>query len=318
MKTLIFVVGMGRSGTSALTRLLSLSGAALPDTLIGPDAGNPTGHWEPALALRINELYLAAGGSSFWDAGLRVQTAEATVSRKAFIQKIRWFLQNELVRGDVFVLKDPRTSVLLDCWLAAAAEAGFTSKVIHIFRRPDEVAASLKARDHLDRAHAYLLWVKYNLLSERDARGWLRAVVSYDALLDDWQGQLRRLIDTLDLSLTTPPGPTVDAFLTPALRHHTAPAQIIEDPTPDGWAERIFAMLGAALDGEIDTAGMDGVFAEFAAWDAARRDNTTFHPDAVSRLLNQLRYTRAGLHLHRWRHRLLGAPRGDAERVSRP
>ena len=45
-RSCILVLGMHRSGTSALTRVLSLAGAALPADLMGPSVGKELGHWE--------------------------------------------------------------------------------------------------------------------------------------------------------------------------------------------------------------------------------------------------------------------------------
>ena len=39
----LLVLGMHRSGTSALARVLSLRGASLPATLMAPNRGNPSG-----------------------------------------------------------------------------------------------------------------------------------------------------------------------------------------------------------------------------------------------------------------------------------
>ena len=58
----LLVVGMHRSGTSALTRVLSLAGASLPKRLYNETIGNPTGHWEPARMIEINDEMLAALG----------------------------------------------------------------------------------------------------------------------------------------------------------------------------------------------------------------------------------------------------------------
>jgi hypothetical protein len=49
-KELIFILGMARSGTSALTRVLSLCGCALPKSLKEANDGNPRGFWEPVEA----------------------------------------------------------------------------------------------------------------------------------------------------------------------------------------------------------------------------------------------------------------------------
>ena len=133
----------------------------------------PGHEYSSSMASASAESLRRAGRSSFWDVSLRLQTQTGpeAAERATFIEKIQWFLRHELVGGDVFVLKDPRISVLLDCWLKAADQAGFVCKVVHMVRHPEEVAASLSARDQLDRGHAYSLWLKYNLLSERYARG---------------------------------------------------------------------------------------------------------------------------------------------------
>ena len=41
----VLVLGMHRSGTSALTRVLNLLGCALPEALVGPSEGNELGHF---------------------------------------------------------------------------------------------------------------------------------------------------------------------------------------------------------------------------------------------------------------------------------
>ena len=57
-RQLVMVLGMGRSGTSALTRVLSLCGASLPETLLTADQANSAGYWEPTEALDLNEQFL--------------------------------------------------------------------------------------------------------------------------------------------------------------------------------------------------------------------------------------------------------------------
>ncbi|MFY7850700.1 MAG: hypothetical protein ACOVQ6_02790, partial [Brevundimonas sp.] len=47
-RSALVVAGMHRSGTSAVARLLSLAGGALPGNIIQPGPDNPTGFWEPA------------------------------------------------------------------------------------------------------------------------------------------------------------------------------------------------------------------------------------------------------------------------------
>ena len=63
----LLVLGMHRSGTSALTRTLSLLGAALPQQLMGAkEENNALGFWEPQAVYELNEALLRQLGSR-WD-----------------------------------------------------------------------------------------------------------------------------------------------------------------------------------------------------------------------------------------------------------
>jgi len=63
-RTAIFVLGMHRSGTSALTRVFSFLGASLPRNLYPPGLGNETGHWEPEAAVQLNDRILSMARTS--------------------------------------------------------------------------------------------------------------------------------------------------------------------------------------------------------------------------------------------------------------
>src|SRR5262249_58238734 len=94
-RQIIFVLGMGRSGTSAITRVLSLCGARLPEPLLGASESNLTGHWEPIDAININNAFLSRHGASWYDPTLRVQgeIAFSAQEREAYIEQIRAFIE---------------------------------------------------------------------------------------------------------------------------------------------------------------------------------------------------------------------------------
>src|SRR5580693_2048191 len=68
----LFVLGFARSGTSALTRVLSLCGATLPPRLLGATARDPGGFWEPRAAVYLNGTILRRHGSAGFDPTLRL------------------------------------------------------------------------------------------------------------------------------------------------------------------------------------------------------------------------------------------------------
>src|SRR4030095_1407423 len=70
----LLVLGMHRSGTSALTNLLVHLGAAPPKTLMGPNQNNPLGFWESQSLCALHDRLLNAAGSS-WDAWTALDAA---------------------------------------------------------------------------------------------------------------------------------------------------------------------------------------------------------------------------------------------------
>src|SRR5437763_425787 len=62
----LVVLGMHRSGTSAMTRTLSLLGAALPKDVMQARSDNPIGFWEPQKVADLNDEILHALDSD-WD-----------------------------------------------------------------------------------------------------------------------------------------------------------------------------------------------------------------------------------------------------------
>ena len=276
-RDLIFIVGMHRSGTSALTRVVTLCGAALPALLMAPNSGNPTGYWEPHDAMELNDRFLHALSSSWSDPGLTFRSAprdQAGFSRyvaltRDYLALIDEFLMHGVNPGGPAVIKEPRITALLPYWLNAAVEAGFSPKVIHIFRNPADVAASLAARDGMAFNRACALWQKYNLLGEHDARTVPRAFVSYEALIEDWECTIERC--TADIGVDGRIGATaraaVETFLSPNLQHHRSGT--IERhalaPMQRKAVRFTYDTLQQAAHGAVDTAAFDSLLFEYSA-----------------------------------------------------
>src|SRR5262245_37750610 len=62
----LLVLGMHRSGTSAITRIFNLLGADLPKNLMSSGPGNELGHWESNDLVIIHDDLLTSAGSK-WD-----------------------------------------------------------------------------------------------------------------------------------------------------------------------------------------------------------------------------------------------------------
>lgn len=221
--TAIIVLGMHRSGTSALTGCLGLLDVELGADLIPahPEL-NAKGHWEHREVVALNERLLASMERTWHDErSLPVGWSKAPAS-EAIFGDIKTLLKREFAHSPLWGLKDPRLCRLLPIWIEAIAENGAEPLFILALRHPEEVAQSLARRDGIPKERACLLWLDYMLEAERASRGHPRIVVSYEALLTDWRRAFSPLVSRLGLELPLDEpeiGARIDAFISPALCH---------------------------------------------------------------------------------------------------
>lgn len=155
----ILVVGMHRSGTSALTHLLSNMGANFGDLKdsIGANKENPKGFWERRDVRRLNDQILHALGCE-WDTltHFNLDSLSSDV-RASFLQGAKEITGNLSLAGTSFVIKDPRVCLLLPLWLDALDNP----LIVYIHRSPFEIAKSLSARNDFDLEFGLTLWEVY-------------------------------------------------------------------------------------------------------------------------------------------------------------
>lgn len=270
--TLVFVFGMGRSGSSALARVLSLCGCGLPAELVGATEANLLGHWEPHDALKLNEAFLSVHGASWHDPTLRLQ-GEIAVDpgrRTAYVEKIKEFLRS-LPNAPLAVIKEPRITALSDYWFEAVRQLEFPIGVVVPVRHPQEVTASLEARDRASPELSSALWLKYNLLAERQSRGVPRVFVDYLNLLTDWRAEVSRIAAALSVDLSVRDAGAIEEFLRHDLRRQRHDGQVNEI-FGQPWVSRVYGALSAAARGEpMDTVALDEVFDAYRACERAFR-----------------------------------------------
>ena len=155
----IFVVGMHRSGTSAITNLLANMGAYFGDEKsgIGSNAENPKGFWERRDVRWANDDLLHSLGCE-WDAlsHWEPSTLEPRVLT-AFKSNISAIFDRLGSAGQSFVIKDPRLCLLLPYWLECATNP----VVVFVYRDPEEVAKSLMSRNGYSLDFGLKLWESY-------------------------------------------------------------------------------------------------------------------------------------------------------------
>jgi hypothetical protein len=278
-RQIIFVLGMGRSGTSAITRVLSLCGARLPEPLLGASESNPTGHWEPLDAININNAFLRRYAASWYDPTLRLQgdIAFSAQEKEAYIGQIRAFIERSHL-GSLLVIKEPRITALAGFWFEAAHQASMSAKVVIPIRHPDQVAASLGARDGISAELSNVLWLKYNFLAERSCRKQPRVFVEYRNLLSDWRRELCRIAEQLAVDLSDADEAAIDGFLDRGLHRQRSDGKPSDIFGQTWTSDTYMALSAAARDEPLNLQKLDSTFSAFVACERTfRRALEEFH-----------------------------------------
>ena len=268
----VLVLGMHRSGTSALSRVLSLLGSDLPNTLMGASPTNEAGHWESSTIMRLNDEILTSAGSNWHDWLAFNKGWHDSPKAPEFKERALAAVAEEFGNSRLFVLKDPRICRFAPFWLDVLETADVRPAVIIPVRNPLEVAASLHKRDGMEPGLGHLLWLRHVLEAEAGTRGLPRFHTSYDALLRDWPRLISATQKELGLSwprLSDLVSEEIGTFLTERLRHHhEAPKSVSDNPLLSAWLRETFEIFSRwAEEGETaaDQIVLDRIRAELEA-----------------------------------------------------
>jgi len=222
----IVVLGMHRSGTSALAGVLCGLGAAAPQkTLMGPHPCNQKGLFEALGLAQAHDEFLAAAGSCWHDwrkFDLHWARSEAAAQHFA---KIKNVILDEFGDEPMIVLKDPRICRFLPYTLSVLADLNVSPVAVLPVRNPLEVALSLQRRDDFAVPKSIRLWLRHVLDAEYFSRGLPRHFLLYEGLLRNWRQHVDLIAEQTDIvwpDLSDRSAAAVDQFLTMELYHERA------------------------------------------------------------------------------------------------
>jgi len=219
MKSLL-IIGMHRSGTSAVARIANMLGFNLgPTESMGePSSDNPKGFWELMPVRNLNDFLLQSAGAT-WD-----NPHDFSVDRISEHARFTFFrLAERLVsrlRGDTpWAIKDPRLSLTMNAWRPMLEDP----VVLLVYRNPLEVARSLKARNNFPHEYSLALWEKYIVEALNNSAGLPRVSVDYGDIVSSPVEAVERLANRLSGCfpgmLSGIPENDLLAFIDPSLNH---------------------------------------------------------------------------------------------------
>lgn len=200
-KQLILVLGMHRSGTSAITKGLETLGVALGDRLLPGVAGdNDKGYFEDVDFNDLNIDVLTAAGCT-WESLRPLSAADFADARFDALRQRAAALVREKLACGLCCVKDPRFSVLLPFWLQVLESMEVEPLFVVAVRNPQSVVRSLQTglRGEIPDALGYYLWMINNTEALYYMAPYKSVAVAFDAMLDNPDRELGRIADALGL-----------------------------------------------------------------------------------------------------------------------
>lgn len=201
-RTCILVLGMHRSGTSAITGALNCLGFSIGKFIMGGiDENNEKGFFENIRLYRFNKNIFKEQALT-WDTSNYIDFDQMKNSQsRTYRLELKKIIRREFKEDPSnLVIKDPRICLLLPLYLRALKELGIEVRILFQIREPSQIATSLKKRDNLDVDNSYRISINYLLQAELNSRGYKRYVVTYKELMQTPQETLNASLAKLNLA----------------------------------------------------------------------------------------------------------------------
>ena len=216
-----FVLGMHRSGTSAVARVLNLMGFYFGGEEVGTgrSSENEKGFWERRDVRALNDAILFDAGCD-WDCLSALDLDALAGQKRAEYSALATDIVMRLDAHRPWFVKEPRLCALFPVWRDVLE----MPVCVHVCRNPLEVADSLHARNGIPIEVGVALWEAYNVRALAASANLPRAFVRYEELLRrpmETVRSMRTVFDGLgDYRLRSPEQAEVQRFLEAKLHRH--------------------------------------------------------------------------------------------------
>lgn len=233
----VCILGMHRSGTSAVTRIANLIGVYLgPDNSIRIESAhdNVKGHWEHKEIALINEAIFQRFGGSWREPPIMPDEWEKSPVLDDLRIDAQQLIVEEFARFNLWGWKDPRTCLTLKFWQQFIGNVHY----ILCLRNPADVASSLKQREGFPAAKSFQLWLTYVGSALKYTDGKPRITIFYEDIVRSPIEEMTRIAEFLEQPEIAWKGDalaTAEAFVEKGLQHHSS---LPLDTTVQSCAER--------------------------------------------------------------------------------
>ena len=255
----VIVLGMHRSGTSAVAGTLVKLGGGPPKHLMVANPGNARGYFESVAFMHFHDELLASAGSRWHDWRLFSPGWYSSPVAAEYRRRAKELFEAEFSGAALPVIKDPRICRFAPFWLGVLREMQKTPRIVIPIRSPLEVAQSLEKQQGVPLNEGLLLWLRHNLDAEVQSRAEARSIFTFGEFQSDWRGVCDKISTDTNLfwpRLSDRTSREIDNFLTKDLVHHeTDRGALAAHSALHEWTLRAYdALLELARDPSSDSA----------------------------------------------------------------
>jgi glycosyltransferase involved in cell wall biosynthesis len=218
----VVVLGMHRSGTSAVAGTLSKIGVFFGDKLLPPAPYNPKGFYEHIDILTTNEEILHTLDSSFQDISPLPLDWHKNISILPLKDRLREIIERDFSDKPIFGFKDPRVSILLPLYLDIFREMNLDVRFVVCERPNVEIAYSLAERIQYSMYKSLQLCSKYKTAIEEGIQGQIYTRVQMNDFVNNPEASIKHIIATLKIPvhITEVMSRDISDFIDRGLKHH--------------------------------------------------------------------------------------------------
>ena len=178
-----FVLGMHRSGTSAMTGFLSNLGYENMNDLMPVSEANPKGYWESLAICNANNDLLLHLDTNWWEPNPLPANWMYSESAVSWRRKILAVWEEAFTSESKPIIKDPRFCILLPGLLPWMESLEISFRFLIVFRHPLEVAASLWSRDRIPALQSIRLWLNYVFSADKSIQNHHHVYILFEQLM---------------------------------------------------------------------------------------------------------------------------------------
>lgn len=245
---IVIVVGMHRSGTSAVAGILHLHGISMGSEKTfkpKPLPQNPMGFYENYDFRKLSDKILNR-------AGYKVKSFDIIIPERISAErhtvKMGRLIGRQESEQNHWGWKDPRVCLTLHCWLRLLDKMSLLhkTKIVFTYRAADSVANSLKRRNGLIKKEAIKLWCQYNRRALTSINQSLVETfyLSYESLLNKPMTLCQKLLRFLEMDFKKS---VVDTFIDPNLNRSAINDEKSEDLSVVEITERLKKLSADSL-----------------------------------------------------------------------